>query len=76
MYFRLLFTIIAAELQVHDLNNNPLAVIPLGEAKLQQGYIRILHPINTSEIKNLIGEIHKQINQDNHCTPMHLTWRP
>lgn len=46
-------------------------VIPLGEAKLQQGYIRILHPINTSEIKNLIEQIHRQINHDNHCTPMH-----
>lgn len=71
MSFRLLLTVITAELQVHDLNNNPLAVIPIGEAKIQQGFIRILHPINTSELGILIEDINRQINHENHCTPIH-----
>ncbi|XP_039439183.1 uncharacterized protein LOC120420254 [Culex pipiens pallens] len=59
------------ELRIHDLSNNPLAVIPLGEAKIQQGFIRILHPIDISEIKKLINEIRHQLTNGSFCTPMH-----
>lgn len=63
--------IIQAELRIHDLSNNPLAVIPIGDARVQQGFVRILHSINIIEIKKLIDEIRFQLNNGSFCTPMH-----
>ena len=46
---------------IHDLNNNPLAIVPLGKARIKIGYIRILHPINLLEIETTINNIDDSI---------------
>lgn len=53
-----------SSLQVHDLTNNPLAVIPLGNAKIKVGYIRIVHPIDLIQIGNTIYRINREIQKN------------
>ncbi|XP_052901617.1 uncharacterized protein LOC128309301 [Anopheles moucheti] len=45
-----------ARIYIHDVSNNPLAIIPLGEAKIRMGYVRVIHPINLIDISNMIEE--------------------
>ena len=46
-----------ATLHIHNLNDNPVAIIPFGNARIQTGYIRIINPIDLSEIENTIKNI-------------------
>lgn len=45
------------DIRVHDLDRNPIAIIPLGEARLSNSYLRIVHPINLGQLANYIAEI-------------------
>lgn len=45
------------DIRVHDLNRNPIAIIPLGEARLSNSYLRIVHPINLKQLGDYIAEI-------------------
>lgn len=42
--------------KIHDLNNNPLAIIPIGKAKLQLGFVRIVQPINFTIFEEIIED--------------------
>lgn len=57
-------------MHIHDLNNSPLAVIPLGEAKLKIGFIRILHPIDLNDIHNIIVKVNKDVNDKTQCNAL------
>lgn len=41
-------------IKVHDFNQNPLAIIPLGKAKIQLGNVRIIQPINFTQFEDII----------------------
>lgn len=45
------------DIRVHDLNRNPIAIIPLGEARLSNSFLRIVHPINLGQLGDYISEI-------------------
>lgn len=49
IYFRFCVCIVYASIEIHDLNNNPIAIVPLGKAKLKIGHIRIIQPINYAQ---------------------------
>lgn len=49
IYFRFCVSIVYASIEIHDLNNNPIAIVPLGKAKLKIGHIRIIQPINYAQ---------------------------
>lgn len=42
---------------VHNLNDNPLAIISLGKAQVQKGYVRIIYPIDFAEIEQTLANI-------------------
>lgn len=42
------------DMYIHELNDHPIAVIPLGEAKIINSHIRILHTIDLREIESAI----------------------
>lgn len=46
--------LVQGEIQIHNLNKNPLAIIPLGKAKLTLGYVRIIQPIDLTQIHDII----------------------
>lgn len=41
-------------IQIHDLNKNPIAIIPLGKAKIKTGYVRIMQPIDLMQLHSII----------------------
>lgn len=43
-----------AVIELHDLNKNAVAVIPLGEAKIKLGYIKIIQPIDLLKMYEII----------------------
>lgn len=57
-------------MHIHDLNNSPLAVIPLGEAKTKVGYVRIIHPIDLNDIASIIAKINRDIQDKTHCNAL------
>lgn len=57
-------------MQVHDLGKNPLAIVPLGQAKIKTGYIRIIHPININNIEEVVLEINKEVQKDTESSPL------
>lgn len=60
-----------SSIQVHDLSNNPLAVIPLGSAKVRIGYIRIIHPIDLIQIGNTIANVNEEIQSHPSTSPLY-----
>lgn len=68
--FITLFTHTNSLLHIHDLTNGPLAIIPLGEAKIKIGFIRIVHPIDLDDIKEVILKINKDIQIRDHCNSL------
>lgn len=58
-------------IQIHNLENNPLAIVPLGKAKTKLGHIRILHPIDIIQFKYLISGLNNQIGQENIDHPLY-----
>ncbi|XP_041781111.1 uncharacterized protein LOC121598393 [Anopheles merus] len=48
------FTIVYANIGIHDITNNPLAVIPLGQARVKTGNIRIIHPIKIDLLEQVL----------------------
>lgn len=57
-------------MHIHDLTNSPLAVIPLGEAKIKIGFVRIIHPINLDNIKEVIFKINRDIQHKTQCNAL------
>lgn len=71
--FRLLMTLVTnihTLMHIHDLTNSPLAVIPLGEAKVQVGFVRIIHPIELNYIQDVIIKINKDVQETTHCNAL------
>lgn len=70
---RLVFCIsaITASLHIHDLTNNPLAIIPLGKAQLKTGYIRIIHPIDLIQIGNTIKKVNSEVENNRISNPLY-----
>lgn len=58
-------------MQIHDLTNNPLAIIPLGRAKVKTGHIRIIHPIDLIQIENTITNINHDIQNNPSTNPLY-----
>ena len=48
------FTIVYANIGIHDITNNPLAVIPLGQARVKTGNIRIIHLIKIDHLEQVL----------------------
>ncbi|XP_021702588.1 uncharacterized protein LOC5578241 isoform X2 [Aedes aegypti] len=42
------------DIRIYDLTNNPIAIIPLGQARISNSYIRVIHPVNLTAIKDAI----------------------
>lgn len=57
-------------MHIHDLNNSPLTVILLGEAKIKIGFIRILHPIDLNDINNIIISINRDVQDRKQCNAL------
>ncbi|XP_021708059.1 uncharacterized protein LOC110678847 [Aedes aegypti] len=64
------FTFINSLMHIHDLSNSPLAIIPLGEAKIKIGFVRIIHPIDLDDIKEVILKINKDVQQREICNSL------
>lgn len=60
-----------ATIQIHDLTNNPLAIVPLGTAKLKTGHIRIIHPIDIIQIGKTISNVNKDIQNNPSTNPLY-----
>ncbi|XP_055617421.1 uncharacterized protein LOC129762873 [Toxorhynchites rutilus septentrionalis] len=56
--------IIQAEIQIHDLNRNPIAIIPLGKVKIKIGHIRIIQPIDLNQLHDIILKFDNLIKQN------------
>ncbi|XP_062558338.1 uncharacterized protein LOC134223214 [Armigeres subalbatus] len=52
------------QIQIHDLNKNPIAIIPLGKAKIKNGYVRIIQPINLSQLHDIIVKFDELIKNN------------
>lgn len=48
------------QLHVHDLTNNPLAIIPLGPARISNNYLRLIHRIDLKLIDETIQSLNYQ----------------
>lgn len=57
-------------MHIHDLTNSPLAVIPLGEARIKIGFIRIIQPIDLNDIQKIIFKINNEVTQKDHCNAL------
>lgn len=53
------------------MTNNPLAIIPLGKAKIKIGYVRIVHPIDLIQIGNTINKINDEIQNSPDLNPLY-----
>ncbi|XP_062554460.1 uncharacterized protein LOC134219672 [Armigeres subalbatus] len=42
------------DLRLHDVKQNPIIMIPLGEARISNSFFRIMHPINLTTIESTI----------------------
>lgn len=62
---------VEASVHVHDLTNNPLAIIPIGNAKIKTGYIRIVHPIDLIQIGNTISNVNDDIQNNPFTNPLY-----
>ena len=60
-----------ANIHIHDLTNNPLAIIPLGKAKFKTGYVRIVHPIDLVQIDNTIANVNEEIQANPSTDPLY-----
>ena len=60
-----------ATIQIHDLTNNPLAIIPLGKAKIRTGHIRIIHPIDLTQISQTINNVNDDIQNNPSTNPLY-----
>lgn len=49
-------------IQIHDLNNNPLAIVSIGKAKTRLGYVRILQPIEFAQLKGIVDNFNNLVN--------------
>ncbi|XP_053699033.1 uncharacterized protein LOC128746003 [Sabethes cyaneus] len=47
------------KISIHDLNRNPIAIIPLGDARISGSYLRIAHPIDLELLETNIKAIVK-----------------
>ncbi|XP_021702580.1 uncharacterized protein LOC110676941 [Aedes aegypti] len=52
------------QIQIHDLNKNPLAIIPLGKAKIKTGYLRIIQPISLIQLHDIIQKFDDLIKKN------------
>lgn len=59
-----------ALIHVHDLTNNPLAIIPLGKAKVKIGFVRVIHPIDLIQISNTIEEVNREVQRSSTVYPL------
>lgn len=75
MFRKLIITLslawIEASVHVHDLTNNPLAIIPMGNAKIKTGYVRVVHPIDLIQIGNTIAKINDDIQRNPFNNPLY-----
>ena len=60
-----------ASIQIHDLTNNPLAIIPLGKARIKTGHIRIIHPIDLIQIGKTISNVNRDIQNNPSTNPLY-----
>lgn len=54
-------------LEIRNLNNDPLLLLKINDCKLQIGYIKIIHPINITNLENnvyLFSKLARQIDRD------------
>ena len=51
------------EIRIHDLERNPLAIIPFGSARITNNHIRILHRINIDTIRQTITSLDNRVQQ-------------
>lgn len=58
-------------LHIHDLTNNPLAIIPIGKAQLKTGHVRIIHPIDLIQIGNTIRKVNNDIKLNTISNPLY-----
>lgn len=56
---------------IHDLTNNPLAIIPIGQAQIRTGYIRIVLPIDISQLIDTITNISVTVKQNAYDNSLH-----
>ncbi|XP_021698647.1 uncharacterized protein LOC110676161 [Aedes aegypti] len=49
-----MYSHVESTIRIHDLNKNPLAIIPIGKAKLQLGHVRIIQPVNFTYFEDII----------------------
>ena len=64
-------SIVQALINIHDLNMNPLAIVPLGKARIQTGFIRIVQPIEFIQFKNIIQNFDEFINKKSYNHPLY-----
>lgn len=69
--FAICVSVVQARIQIHDLTNNPLAIVPLGEARVKIGYIRIVHPIDLVQIGNTIVNVNNDIQNNPFTNPLY-----
>lgn len=50
-------TVTSNFIHVHDLEQNPLAVVTMGDARVSSNHLRILHKINMNTIENAIEQV-------------------
>lgn len=50
-------------IHIHDLNNNPLVIIPLGKARIKLGYARVIQPIAINSFQEIVNNFDKLVNQ-------------
>lgn len=46
-----------SDVRIHDLNQNPIAVVSLGTARISHNYVRIIHRIDVSSIESIIEKL-------------------
>lgn len=46
-----------ADIYIHDVRQNPIIIIPIGNAKICNSYLRIIHPIELEPIEQVINEL-------------------
>ncbi|XP_062558605.1 uncharacterized protein LOC134223467 isoform X2 [Armigeres subalbatus] len=63
-----------ADIYIHDVRQNPIIIIPIGNAKICNSYLRIIHPIELEPIEQVINELsskaHEKIIHDRILNPI------
>ncbi|XP_041776420.1 uncharacterized protein LOC121595976 [Anopheles merus] len=68
--FFTLYGVLQASINIFDLTNNPLAIVPLGQAKIRIGYLRTIHPIDLTELEEIISRVFENSTNSTGKSPL------